>query len=188
LGVAGRPALSTDLSSAEFQRWYWLKAELVDFARPFGISATGSKPELANRIAAWLDGRSPQTSARRTTVSRRISEPLTRETVVGPHQAASQQLRPFFESQIGTSFSYDIHMRTFLASATSKTLGDAVDHWYKTRRALKPETLPQLEFVRFSKRWYRDNPAGTPSQCRAAWKHERSLPAEQRTLAPFRLD
>jgi hypothetical protein len=70
LGVAGRPALSTKLSSAEFQRWYWLKAELVDFARSSNIAATGNKPELASRIDAWLDGRSTQAPARRSTISR----------------------------------------------------------------------------------------------------------------------
>jgi hypothetical protein len=186
--VADRPELTANLSSLEFRRWYWLKAELVSFAQSIGVPTAGRKPELAARIAAHLDGQPVHAPAQRWTVSRKLPEPLTADTLVGPHQAASQQLRPFFEAAIGPSFAYDIHMRTFLASDANKTLQDAVDHWYATRNTTKPETLPQLEFIRFSKRWYRQNPSGTPSQCRAAWKHERSLPVERRTLPPFHIE
>jgi hypothetical protein len=187
LDVAERPELTAAMSAAEFQRWYWLKAELTAFTRSLQLPTSGSKPELASRIARHLDARPMRPQTRRATVSRTLPEPLTLHTAIGPHQAATRQLRSFFEATIGTRFTYDIHMRTFLASATTKTLGEAVDHWHATRKAPKPETLPQLEFVRFSKRWYRANPTGTPSGCRVAWKHERSLPAEQRTLPPLRL-
>jgi Domain of unknown function (DUF6434) len=105
---------------------------------------------------------------------------LTSQTVLGPKQASSQQLRTFFTEAIGPRFSYDIHMRTFLASNETKTLGEAVAHWYATRNTVKPETLPQLELVRFTKAWHRAHPAGTQLQCRAAWKHYKSLPVDQR--------
>jgi Domain of unknown function (DUF6434) len=121
-----------------------------------------------------------QNHAARMTVSKRIAEPLTLDTVIGARQAASQQLRAFFVQVIGHRFSYDIHMRTFLASDRTKTLGEAVDHWYASRGSLKPETLPQLEFVRFTKAWHISNPNSSQVECRAAWKLHRSLPVDQR--------
>jgi hypothetical protein len=180
-----RPPLSPSLDPAEFRRWYWLKQELVNFAKQEGLSATGDKPSLANRIALFLGGADPQvaeasTKAVRQTVSKRLSEPLTSETVLGPKQASSQQLRTFFVESIGPRFSYDIHMRTFLASNETKTLGEAIAHWHATRQSAKPETLPQLELVRFTKAWHRAHPTGTQLQCRAAWKYYKSLPVDER--------
>jgi hypothetical protein len=187
-----RPPLSPSLDPAEFRRWYWLKQELADFAKQEGLSASGDKPTLANRIALFLGGADPQvagasTKAVRQTVSKRLSEPLTSETVLGPKQASSQQLRTFFEEAIGPRFAYDIHMRTFLASNETKTLGEAVAHWHATRNSAKPETLPQLELVRFTKAWHRAHPTGTQLQCRAAWKLYKSLPVDQReSLEPLK--
>jgi SAP domain-containing new25/Domain of unknown function (DUF6434) len=178
-----RPLLSTSLSSEEFLRWYWLKSELVAFARLENLGSGGDKPALTRRIMLFLD-RADTTEesnrAVRTTVSKRFVEPLTLDTMLGPRQAASQQLRAFFVEVIGPRFSYDIHMRTFLVSDRDKTLGDAVAHWYATRGATKPETLPQLELLRFTTAWHLRNPQGTQAECRTAWKLHRSLPVDER--------
>jgi hypothetical protein len=180
-----RPPLAPSLAPEEFRRWYWLKQELTDFAKQEGLSTSGDKPTLANRIALFLAGvdhatAAAATKAVRQTISQRVSEPLTAETLLGPKQASSQQLRPFFVQAIGPKFAYDIHMRTFLASDQTKTLGEAVAHWHATRNTAKPETLPQLELVRFTKAWHLANPTGTQLQCRAAWKHYKSLPVDER--------
>jgi hypothetical protein len=180
-----RPELSPSLEAAEFRRWYWLKPELVEFAKQEGMSTTGDKPTLANRIALFLDRADPveasaKTKTIRQTVSTRLPEPLTAETVLGPRQASSQQLRVFFVEAIGPKFSYDIHMRTFLSSDCTKTLGEAVAHWHATRTTAKPDTLPQLELVRFMKAWHRAHPTGTQQECRAAWQRYKALPADER--------
>jgi SAP domain-containing new25/Domain of unknown function (DUF6434) len=176
-----RPPLSRSLTGAEFRRWYWLKSELLVFARAEGLALSGDKPTLANRIVGLLDGLAvgPSSSSSRP-VSRRLPEPLTFDTVLGPNQASSQQLRAFFVRAIGRRFSYDIHMRTFLASDHAKTLGEAVAHWHATRDAVKPETLPQLELVRFTKAWHLKHPEGTQAECRKAWKLYKALPADER--------
>jgi hypothetical protein len=177
---SGRPPLSSELSSAEFRRWYWMKHELVGFARQLGLPTSGDKPTVAERIAARLDGAALPTVQPRRTVSRRLPEPLVADTVLPARQAASQQLRAYFTTVIGPRFFYDIHMRTFLASDRTKTIADAVDHWHATRNAPKPETLPQLELVRFTKAWHLAHPSGTAAECRAAWKRHKSLPTDER--------
>ncbi len=177
-----RPELNEQLSGAEFRRWYWLKSELTEFVRQAGLSASGTKPELADRIEAFLDGApvpSPLPKPSKPSAGP-LPEPLTAQTVIPEGQKASQQLRGFFESEIGKSFRYDIFMRTFLANNPGKTLGDAVEHWHATRDAPKPETLESLELVRFTKAWHLAHPHGTVKQCRAAWKVHRSLPVDQR--------
>ena len=50
-----RPELNKNLSSAAFREWYWLKEELTNYCRRNGLPASGSKTELADRIAVFLD-------------------------------------------------------------------------------------------------------------------------------------
>ncbi|MEM8925488.1 MAG: DUF6434 domain-containing protein [Actinomycetota bacterium] len=177
-----RPEPTAELSGAEFRRWYWLKTELVAFARLLGVASSGNKPELADRIAAHLDGAPPpDPPPRRRTRSRALPEPLGADTVIPPRQAATQQLRRYFESEIGHRFHYDVFMRTFLAESDGRaTLGDAVAHWHATRDAERPETPASLEFVRFSRQWHQAHPGRTAEQCRAAWAVHRSLPVDRR--------
>ena len=157
------------------------KHELILFARMQNLPATGTKPELADRIADALSGSAPRAPSKRLTVSQVLETPLTPHTVVGARQASTQQLRAFFVEHIGPRFHFDIHMRTYLASENSKTLAQAIDHWHATRKASKPETLPQLEFVRFTKQWHLDHPASTAAECRAAWQKYKALPINKRT-------
>jgi Domain of unknown function (DUF6434) len=109
-----------------------------------------------------------------------VAEPLTMRTVLPPRQASSQQIRAFLVAHIGASFFFDIHMRNFLKSDAPKTLGEVIDHWHASRDTAKPQTLPQLELVRFTKAWHLAHPGCTAVQCRAAWHSYKSLPVDQR--------
>jgi SAP domain-containing new25 len=45
-GLDNRPGLTPDLAAREFERWYWLKAELATFARSIGVDLL---PLIADR-------------------------------------------------------------------------------------------------------------------------------------------
>lgn len=92
-----RPAISSEMTGAEFQRWYWLKDELTDFARTCGIRTTGSKDSLTARIAAWLDGVpfiDPETT--RSSTPNQLTGPLTASTVIPRGQRFSRIVRAWF--------------------------------------------------------------------------------------------
>lgn len=74
-----RPALTRSLDEVEFRRWYWTLAELQVAAREFGLSASGRKADVTERIAAALGGRTQPTTARSTTTDH-LAGPLTRDT------------------------------------------------------------------------------------------------------------
>lgn len=50
-----RPDLDLRLSAGIFRQYYYLKEELVDFCRKNNLQATGSKSELFERIAVFLE-------------------------------------------------------------------------------------------------------------------------------------
>jgi hypothetical protein len=180
--MENRPPLSSNLSGAELLRWYWLKDELVSLARQLGISTTGGKADLTNRLAAALDGESVAAPKRRraSPPSARLSEPLHPDTVIPPGQRCSQNLRAFFTQHVGRDFRFDAAMRDFIATGAGQTLADALEHWHATRGLPPPPIGRQFEFNRFLHDWYAAHPGGGRAEAIAAWRAHRSLPFDAR--------
>ncbi len=176
-----RPALVPSLTEHEFLRWYWLREELAGFARALGVSTSGGKHELANRIADALAGR-PVSAPRRTVVGEQLAAPVSADTVIPVGQRSSQVLREFFRAHIGASFRFDGVMRSFIATGGA-TLGDAVEHWYATRDATPKPITSQFELNRFTRRWHEDHPSGSREQLMADWWTYRALPTDARATA-----
>ena len=49
-----RPNLIKEMSIKDFKDYYWLKEELQNFCRENGMSASGSKLEISERIETFL--------------------------------------------------------------------------------------------------------------------------------------
>lgn len=177
--MVDRPRLGESLDEHEFSRWYWTMSELQPFARHLGVSAAGPKAELSERIAAKLGGR-PQPSKRKPRPQGpQLSGPLTRSTQIPEGQRSSDALRTFFETEIGSRFTFNGHMRSFVL-AGGATLGDAIDHWHRTIGTPLPAQSESLEFNHFTRAWHESNPGGATTECRQAWARHRALPADQR--------
>ncbi|MBD8042216.1 hypothetical protein H9638_00150 [Arthrobacter sp. Sa2BUA2] len=173
------------MSAAEFRRWYWLKEELLVFARTQGIPASGSKEILGERIAALLGGKPlpavPAPAGRKDRVHRLVP-PLTIHTVIPAGHPCSQVLREFFVNALGPGFRFDAPMREFFAGNDgTATMGAALDHWHATRGEAPRPIGKQFELNRFSREWHAANPSGSREQMLAAWQVHRSLPVDQRT-------
>lgn len=177
-----RPSLSPSLTGAELRRWYWLKDELLAFARVIGVSTRGGKQELTARLAAALDGEPPQppTSPSRPAAAA-LAGPLTAATVIPAGQRCSQQLREFFTAEIGAGFRFDAAMRDFIADGAGRTLGDATRHWHATRGDEPREIGAQFELNRFLRDWHAAHPGASREAALAAWRDHRSRPADGRT-------
>ncbi|MER2133796.1 MAG: hypothetical protein ABS910_03865 [Arthrobacter sp.] len=178
--IPERPALSSSLGADEFRRWYWLKEELQAFARAQQIPTTGSKEQLAERVAAFLAGAPlPAPAAKPRRSRQRLVPPLTIQTVIPAGHPCSQVLREFFVHALGAGFRFDAPMREFFAANDgTATLAAALDHWHATRDT-RP-IGPQFELNRFSRDWHASHPGGTRDQMLEAWKAHRSLPVDQR--------
>ncbi len=176
-----RPPLSPSMTGDELRRWYWEKSELVRFTLVLGISASGGKIDLIERIADTLDGRTPARPPTKRRSTPQLSGPLTAQTVIPPGQRSSQVLRAFFVQQIGSAFRFDASMRSFIEHGAGRTLGQAVEHWWATRSdGLRPIGA-QFELNRFSRDWHAAHPGGSRAAMLAAWRRHRSLPADMRS-------
>ena len=53
--MSERPKLDKNLDGKTFRKFYYLKEELVDFCRRYGLPTSGGKLEIIQRIAHFLD-------------------------------------------------------------------------------------------------------------------------------------
>ena len=83
--MTGRPELTTSISAEDFCDYYCLKEELLDFCRKQGMSSSGSKQEVNERIEHFLRTGEKLAVRSRTSNKGRSSMPekFTRETVIG---------------------------------------------------------------------------------------------------------
>ena len=122
------------MSSRAFTDHYWLKVELVAFARVLGLPSHGAKPALSARIDAFLRGKPNRSepSPERDQGSRDSDASLRRETPV-IHYKSDSRTRAFFESQIGPSFHFTYYLNQYRLARDGLTYGDLVDEWIAER-------------------------------------------------------
>lgn len=182
-----RPDLSPNLSEEEFRRWYWLKDELMAFARSLGIRATGSKELLADRVAAELGGRTfaePEPERVAAGGTAQLREPVSAQTVIPRGQRCSQVIRYWFTGQVGSSFHFDGAMRHFFSATDgTDTLADALAFWHKSRSTSSTTIDAQFEYNRFTRAWHGENPTGTKEDLLVAWRTYRETPIDERGRA-----
>lgn len=186
-----RPVLTAVLKAEEFKRYYWLKEELVQFCRENGLRVSGSKIEIADRVAVFLErgdtGRNQKLTKKRSIRKKTIEGPLTLQTVIGEHHRCSQKVREFFKSAIGPKFHFSTHIQEFFKNNPEKTYDDAVRAWHeeeerKKASDYKKEIAPQFEYNQFTRDFFADpaNRGKTRGDSVKAWKEVKSRPGSNK--------
>lgn len=82
--MSERPKLNKKPDAITFRSFYYLKQELADFCKEIGLPTSGSKAELTDRIAYYLDTGNvlKPTAERKTAVT---IATLTEDTVIEPN-------------------------------------------------------------------------------------------------------
>lgn len=94
-----RPNLTKDISVESFIDFYWLKEELQSFCGENGISASGSKIEISERIKTFLQTGEIKKNIKKSKVNKKI-EPqvgLSLDTVITENHRCSQIVRAYFK-------------------------------------------------------------------------------------------
>ena len=125
-----RPKLNKELDSAAFRSFYYLKQELIDFCRENRLPTSGSKTELVDRIAHFLD----TGNVLKCSANRKAAVPvgtLTVDTVIEPNIVCSEKHRAFFREKIGKGFSFNVPFQKWLKANAGKTYGDAIRAYHR---------------------------------------------------------
>jgi len=185
-----KPKLQPGISVADFMEHYWLKEELVDFARSLGLSSRGAKPELRARIERRLRGEPDRPEARKKPKGRRDSEePLTRATPV-VHYKSDAKTRAFFEAQIGSRFHFTYRLNQYRQANEGLTYGDLVDEWLaeEGRRRSEGYQAPLAEHGKYNlfvRAFFADeaNKGKSMKDAAAAWNESKTRRGEDWSLS-----
>ena len=182
-----RPPLDNHISVEDFRAYYWLKEELVVFCREHHLSTAGSKIEITDRIAYYLEHGTAPATLKQKPISRASAKsdgPFALDQLIRANYRSDEEHRQFFERMIGPHFKFTTgFMRFCKENAGKQTYADAVKWWLaeQTRKHdpdFKPEIAPQFEYNRFIQAYFEHNPNGTREEAIRLWKEIRSQPGD----------
>lgn len=181
-----RPQLDENLSAESFQAYYWLKEELVNFCREVGINSSGGKRDIADRILNYLETGKIITKPKprkAKTVSRFDwkQEKLTIDTIVTDNYKNTENVRAFFQQEIGKQFKFNAPFMNWMKVNQGKKLGNAIVEWrriadLKRNKTHQAEIAPQFEYNRYTRDFHAHNPDLSTKDARHCWKTKRSMP------------
>lgn len=150
-----RPALQKDLDVQEFRNFYWLKEELQTFCRENGLSASGSKMELTERIAVFLQTGEIQKPMRKrkSPAKEATTSDLSLDTVIIENHRCSQAVRDFFKSQI-PKFHFSTYIQNYFKENAGKTYRDVVNAWYEEEERKKDPSYKKQIGIQFEYNQY----------------------------------
>jgi hypothetical protein len=180
--INARPELNNVLDGKTFLKWYWLKEELVSFCKANNIPATGSKTELTERIACFLDtGKVLEvTNAKR--VSNKVTE-ITLDSLIEPDFVCSEVHRAFFKEQIGASFSFNVAFQKWLKTNTGKTYKEAVSAYYvilENKKKTKTVIDKQFEYNTYVRDFFAANKGCSLEDAIKCWNFKKCQPGHHR--------
>ncbi|MCU0481584.1 MAG: SAP domain-containing protein [Anaerolineae bacterium] len=182
-----RPNLNRDLTSATFRSYYWLKEELVAFCREHDLSTSGSKIEITDRIAYFLqNGVAPTQSIAHSTKKQnpKVEGQLSMSEFIREGYRSDEEHRAFFKSVIGDEFKFTVGFMQFCKdNIGKKTYADAVAWWLDEQKRkrdpnYKPDIAPQFEYNRFIHAYFEVNPDGKLEEAIRLWKEVKSKPGD----------
>jgi len=182
-----RPKLTKDISVDSFNDFYWLKEELQSFCRKNGISASGSKIEISNRIETFLktgEIKNPVRKSKAKKIEQQVD--LSLDTVITENHRCSQNVRAFFKTVL-PKFHFSTYIQNYFKNNVGKTYRDVVDAWNKEEErkkapSYKKNIAPQFEYNQFIRDFFSDpkNQGKSREEAIEAWNTIKKLPGNNK--------
>jgi len=180
-----RPTLNNEISTKDFQEFYWLKEELVSYCRAEGLKTTGGKIEISKRIENYLETglKNLKQSPKKIKPKSKFDwkkEVLSLETEITDNYKSTENVRKFFQNEIGENFKFNVKFMNWMKSNCGKTLKDAIAEWRQIHSEIKDKTkskiiAPQFEYNTYLRDFLADNPYAKRELGIKLWKIKRSI-------------
>jgi len=181
-----RPKLSKSTSVKDFKDYYWLKKELIEFCREYGISSSGGKIEISNRILHYFETGIAISKIKRERKASNFdwkNHSLDLNTIITDNYRNTENVRNFFKQSIGQSFKFNVEFMDWMKSNAGKTLSDAIDMWKEIHKVKNEihhikSIQPQFEYNTYIRDFLKSNPDLKMSDAIKYWKVKRSMPGD----------
>ena len=184
-----RPKLTRDIDIENFANFYWLKEELQLFCKENGISTTGSKLEISERIKYFLRTGEIKKAPRNLNAKKKLLTPtkLSLDTVITEDHRCSQNVRAFFKKEIHSKFHFSTYIQNYIKHNAGKTYRDVVNAWYEEEERKKSPTYqriiaPQFEYNQFTRDYFADpkNKGKSRQEAIESWNNIKNSPGSNK--------
>lgn len=192
-----KPEITDITTSAEFQSWYWLKAEMIRKCKQLGLPYTGGKFELRDRIIYALDHDGALLPAVKTAKPSSqfnwAKAALGLDTVITDNVKFGPNFRRFMQAQVGPQFSCHSDFMDWVKGNPGKTLGDAVIKWEELERRKEDPNFQRTiaahnMLAQYVRDFLADNPASHFKDALKCWKMKKQFPAKDGFVKYARAD
>jgi len=185
MNTAQRPNINTIVRGSELKKWYWLKAELIALCKAKNISYTGTKFQILDRLADFLDHGEVKRSKKvgtKASFNWKIAT-LTKKTIITENYSNGQNSRAFFKIHCGDKFKFSIAFMAWMKANVGKPLGAAVEEWKrlemeKKKKGFKSKIPSSNQYNQYLRDFFADNPGLSMAEVRKYWKLKRALPLQ----------
>ena len=128
-----KPKLDINMNIQDLSEFYWMKAELQEFCRRLGLSTSGGKIEIRQRIEHFLrTGKRENISARpkgNSSASPSPKGPFNMNTRVRGNFRCTREIRNFFEAEVDRKFHFSVALQKFIKFNPGITFQQITDEW-----------------------------------------------------------
>ena len=177
-----RPELTTKTDAITFRNYYYLKEELVQFCRENGLPTSGSKQEITERIAHFLETGKVLSGSLRRKVTVAIGD-ITENTLIEANIVCSEKHRAFFKEKIGKSFSFNVEFQKWLKNNSGKSYANAITAYnqiLEEKKKGKTVIDKQFEYNTYIRDFFADNQGKSLDDAIKCWKYKKSLEGHNR--------
>lgn len=178
-----RPILTKEIHIDDFNNYYWLKEELQLFCKENGLSSSGSKMEISDRIKTFLLTGEITKPIRNVKTKKKQKNELSLDTVIAENHRCGEDVRAFFKTVIHSKFHFSVYIQNYFKNNVGKTYRDVVTAWYveeerKKSPLYKTEIAPQFEYNQFTRDYFVDpkNKGKSREDAIRAWNKIKNLP------------
>lgn len=182
-----RPDFSDIKSGKEFNRWYWLKSELVQICKMSGLTHTGYKFLLRDRIMYALDNEGalmpmPPKQKKQSKFDW-ANEDLELRTLISDNVSFGPNFRSFLQDHIGNKFVCHSDFMDWVKANVGKTLGDAVEQWHilenrKNDPTFKRNIAAHNMLAQYVRDYSENNAGANMKEILRRWKIKKQMPTE----------
>jgi len=185
--ATNRPEFNNIGSATTFNKWYWLKEELVEICKALSLPSSGSKSELRNRIIFALnnEGKVKLLTRKAKNKSRFnwAKSRLTPHTTITDNVSFGPNFRRFMQRKIEKKFVCHSDFMDWVKSNHGKTLADAIETWHeldarKQDPNFKRTIAENNMLAQYTRDFLADNEGKTLKDANAYWLLKKQLPNE----------
>lgn len=179
-----RPNIEEIKSGQDFNKWYWLKSEMIAVCQQMNLPTNGRKFDLRDRIMYALDHEGKLLQKKKTKPISNFNwrkATLKPETIITDNIIFGQNLRRFMKTHLGEQFSFNTDFMAWMKANTDKTLKHAVETWKilekrKNDPNFQTDIADHNMYNQYTRDFLKDNPNTSLKQVRKCWHEKRKLP------------